>query len=85
MTPAEAEAMRSHVAYWTEQANLGKALVFGPVADPEGAFGIAVLVGETHEELREICEADPCIVSGLGFSYKLNVMPAHVLAPQIKL
>src|SRR5208283_3626666 len=37
MTPDEASIMQSHVAYWSDLLARGKAVVFGPVADPHGA------------------------------------------------
>ena len=36
MTEKEAEVMRAHVAYWTALAKKGTAIIFGPVADPDG-------------------------------------------------
>ena len=35
--------MQAHVAYCGELLRAGKALVFGPVADPAGAWGLGVL------------------------------------------
>jgi hypothetical protein len=33
MTPPEANAMKEHVAYWTDLLGKGKAIAFGPVMD----------------------------------------------------
>ena len=35
MSPAEAEVMQRHVAYWQDLMNRDVALAFGPVLDPE--------------------------------------------------
>ena len=35
--------MQAHVAYCGELLRAGKALVFGPVADPAGSWGLGVL------------------------------------------
>jgi hypothetical protein len=43
MTPQEAAIMQAHVAYCGELLRARKALVFGPVADPAGAWGLGVL------------------------------------------
>src|SRR6185295_8410074 len=43
MTDVEKTAMRAHVAYWTEIAKTGAAVVFGPVADPAGVWGLGIL------------------------------------------
>ena len=83
MTPTEATIMHAHVRYWQEQAAKRKVLVFGPVADPEGLFGIAVLAAEVGEDIGRLCKADPAIASAAGFTYKLHLMPQAVVAPQI--
>ena len=83
MTPDEARVMDEHALYWRRFAENGKVLVVGPVADPEGAFGIAIIVGEESEDLNPLCKADPAIKSGLGFSYKLHVMPKFILSSKV--
>jgi uncharacterized protein YciI len=83
MTPDEAQVMHEHALYWRQFAASGKVLVVGPVADPEGAFGIAIIVGEEGEDLGPLCKADPAIKSGLGFSYKLHLMPKFILSSKV--
>ena len=43
MSEAEAAIMGQHAAYWQGQTERGTAIVFGPVADPAGAWGLAVV------------------------------------------
>jgi len=83
MTPDEAKVMREHGGYWRQHVDAGKVLVVGPVADPEGAFGIAVIIAEEGEDVDVLCKDDPAIKSGLGFRYKLHVMPKHIVSPKI--
>ena len=85
MTPDEAKVMREHGGYWQQHVAAGKVLVVGPVADPEGAFGIAVIIAEEGEDVDVLCKDDPAIKSGLGFRYKLHVMPQHIVSPKISL
>jgi uncharacterized protein len=59
MTESERETMTAHVAYWTELAREGVAVVFGPVADPAGAYGIGVYRAESEEALSRLLDADP--------------------------
>jgi uncharacterized protein YciI len=80
MTRDEAQTMQSHANYWKELASKGRVLVFGPVADPEGIFGIAVIVAADGEEVVPFCTEDPAIKSGLGFTYKLHPMPQFGLS-----
>lgn len=74
MSAEEAEVMRAHAAYWTELRDEGKALVFGPVADPKGAWGLGVLRAPTEEAVHAMRDGDPAIKSGRGFRYELLPM-----------
>jgi hypothetical protein len=44
MTTAEAELIRAHANHWSELNRLGVAVVFGPVADPRGFRGLAMIL-----------------------------------------
>ena len=63
MTAAEREVMSGHVAYWTERAREGISIVFGPVADPSGVYGIGVHQVEDEAQMRQLLLDDPA--SGL--------------------
>ena len=51
--------MQRHVAYWTEKAQQGIALVFGPVLDPRGVYGIGVYEVDDLTQMRAMLAADP--------------------------
>ena len=59
MTLAERETMNRHVAYWTEKAAHGIAVVFGPVMDPHGVYGIGVYQANDETEMQELLNQDP--------------------------
>jgi uncharacterized protein YciI len=59
MTPEERTVMMQHIAYCTELMNKGKVVVFGPVTDPAGAYGMGVVEADTEEELINFMNADP--------------------------
>lgn len=59
MTPEERAIMNRHVAYWTEKAQQSIAIVFGPVLDPQGTFGIGVYKVQDEAEMRDLLEHDP--------------------------
>ncbi len=59
MTPEERDTMNKHIAYWTEEAKAGNALVFGPVADPKGVYGILIYEAATEAEIQEKLQRDP--------------------------
>jgi uncharacterized protein YndB with AHSA1/START domain len=75
MGPEEAQAMRQHVEYWKEQLRLGVAMVFGPVADPNGGWGVGIVEVGGAEELAALQQADPAIKSGIGLRYESLPMP----------
>jgi uncharacterized protein YndB with AHSA1/START domain len=74
MDAAEAEVMRQHAQYWRGLMDRGVAIVFGPVADPAGPWGLGVLRTSSEESLRELRDGDPAIRSGRGFRYETTPM-----------
>jgi hypothetical protein len=79
MTPAEGAAMQQHFAYWRERIAEGTALLVGPVMDPDGNHGIAILDVEDRAAASAICAADPILSGGLGFTCKLCDMPKALI------
>jgi len=79
MTPSEADVMRQHVAYWTSLAVRGIAIVFGPVADPSGGYGIGVIEAKDEAEMLALQADDPAIKAGIGHRYEIHLMPGIVL------
>ena len=75
ITADEGAAMERHFGYWHEQLSRGSILVFGPVADPQGAYGIAILNVANEAAAKAICAGDPAITANLGFTFDLYAMP----------
>jgi hypothetical protein len=80
ITQAEREAMTRHAAYWSGHAEAGTVIAFGPVMDPKGSWGMAVVETEP-ETAKSLTAADPVILAELGFSYDILPMPSLVLRP----
>ncbi len=59
MTAEERDIMNRHVAYWSEKAKDGISIVFGPVLDPNGVYGIGIHRVKDEAEMRELIEHDP--------------------------
>ena len=59
MTAEERQVMQQHVAYWTGLMQQGTAVVFGPVLDPAGVYGMGVVKTEGEPQLRELLDGDP--------------------------
>lgn len=65
MTETERNVMHEHVAYWTEQAERGTAIVFGPVLDPKVVYGILIAEVKDEAELRNLIANDPAVKAGI--------------------
>jgi uncharacterized protein YciI len=74
-TEVETAAMRAHVAHWTKAMEQGKAIVFGPVADPQGFWGVGIVQVENEAELEDLTANDPVILANLGFKQETYPMP----------
>lgn len=77
MTADERAMMTEHVAYWTAELKAGRAVVFGPVADPSGPWGLGVVRVTDEAELRELQANDPASRGGLRYE-TLPMMQAVV-------
>jgi uncharacterized protein YciI len=58
--------MAEHVAYWSRLTDDGTAIVFGPVQDPAGSWGLAVVEARDESEVRALGERDPAVTSSLA-------------------
>ena len=59
MTPEEQDAMARHAAYWRGLLDAGRVVVYGPVADPEGVWGLGVVRAGSQAEVVELGEQRP--------------------------
>lgn len=66
MTEAEKKIMTEHGAYFTDLMNRGIAIVFGPVFDPKGVWGLGIVEAENEDQVRILMADDPSIKSGLN-------------------
>jgi len=73
MTDEERNIMQKHVAYWKPYVDDGTVIVLGPVMDPKGGYGIAVVAIESEDQLKKILADDPA--NGLN-SYEVYPMRA---------
>src|SRR5271170_5684851 len=75
LTDVETKAMHEHIAHWNKAMEQGKAIVFGPVADPKGFWGVGIVQVEDEAELEDLTANDPVILAGLGFQQETYAMP----------
>ncbi|WP_198957226.1 YciI family protein [Mycobacterium lehmannii] len=74
MTPAEQQAMAAHQEYWEQLLAQGRVVVYGPVADPEGVWGLGVLRADDRAEVLAIAERDPSVTAGVNTFDVLEIM-----------
>ncbi|MBV9446061.1 MAG: hypothetical protein JO345_09230 [Streptosporangiaceae bacterium] len=80
MNEAEAAIMHQHIAYWTGVTGKGIAVVFGPVADPAGSWGLAAVEVESEQDVHRLGAEDPAITSGMA-TYTVYPMPGAISRP----
>jgi hypothetical protein len=78
MSPEERAMMGEHGASWRARMKDGMVLIFGPVADPAGGWGMGVIKCADEREARKFGAADPAILSGRGFRYEFLPMLAAI-------
>ena len=85
MTPDEALLMRAHREYWTPRVETGVVVAMGPVADPAGGYGVAIVEAASVASLEAMQGADPVIAAGRGFAYENLLMLAIAVRPSLPL
>ena len=56
--------MSRHAAYWQPLIDSGQMVVFGPVLDDTGSWGLGVVEAEDEDELRTYAAGDPVVTTG---------------------
>jgi uncharacterized protein YciI len=64
MTDEERGIMGQHAAYWKPYVDSEQMVVFGPVLDDIGSWGLGVVEAEDEDELRAFAAGDPAVTSG---------------------
>ena len=79
MDDDEQELMRQHASYVQECFNEGFVLAYGPVHEPDGSFGLALLEVNDHAEAVRFGDNDPTVLAGLN---RYTIAPMHIAAAQ---
>jgi len=64
MTDEEKRIMQEHITYWNDLLAKGIAIVFGPVFEPSGVFGIGIVTVKDEQSLQDIEANDPALKAG---------------------
>jgi len=78
ITAEETALMQAHGKYWRGKLSEGKIVAFGPVADPNGSWGVGLLRVSDAAEVDSLTANDPVMLSGTGFAYEVMPMPQAV-------
>jgi uncharacterized protein YciI len=76
----EKAMMQEHFLYWKGRQEQGEVVVFGPVLDPKGPYGMGVIAAEDEAGARAFAAGDPAIKANVGFTCEINPMRAVMRA-----
>ena len=76
MTDEERSIMQTHSQYWRGWQARGVVVVFGPVADPNGVFGMGVVGVEDESVLQGMIAGDPA-----GALSRIEYFPMKAVLP----
>ncbi len=74
----EKSVMQQHMQFWVELTDKRNSIVYGPVFDPQGVFGMAVIEVDNEEEADIIAKNDPAVSSEVC-SYELIPMQVGMI------
>jgi uncharacterized protein YciI len=81
MSEDERAIMRRHAAYWQPLVESGQMVVFGPVLDSSGSWGLGVVQADDEDELRAFAAGDPVVTTGTA-EIELGKMLAGFVRPR---
>ena len=81
MTDEEREIMGRHAAHWQPFIDSGQMVIFGPVLDRTGSWGLGVIEADDEDELRAFAAGDPVVTTGTA-KIELGKMLAGFVRPQ---
>ncbi len=76
MTDDERTIMNEHGLYWRSKMAKGLVVVFGPVLDPKGVYGLGIISAENDEQVHAFMAADPAV--------RLNTYEFHQILAVVK-
>jgi uncharacterized protein len=66
MSDEERDVMGRHAAHWQPLIDEGRMVVFGPVLDGTGSWGLGVVEADDEADLRAHADRDPAVTEGIG-------------------
>jgi uncharacterized protein YciI len=81
MTDEEREVMGRHAVHWQPYIESGQMVIFGPVLDSTGSWGLGVVQSDDEHELRDHAARDPVVTTGTA-RIELGKMLQGFVRPQ---
>ena len=75
ITAEERSIMNKHIVYWREKMDKGMVIVFGPVFDPKGGYGMGIIEADSEDDAKDFAEGNPAGLAGL-VTYEIYPMKA---------
>ena len=72
--------MGRHAAYWQPYIDSGQMVVFGPVLEATGSWGLGVVEADDEEKLRAFAAGDPVVTTGTA-AMEVGRMPQGFVRP----
>jgi uncharacterized protein YndB with AHSA1/START domain len=79
MNEHERRVMMEHVVYWQGHTNANVVIAYGPVADPNGGWGVAIVEVADRARVEKLTSEDPVMLQKLGARYEIFPMPRVVV------
>jgi uncharacterized protein len=81
LSDEEREIMGRHSQHWQPLVESGQMVVFGPILDSTGSWGLAVVESDDEDQLRKHAANDPVVTTGTG-ELELGRMLAGFVRPR---
>jgi uncharacterized protein YciI len=78
MRDEEKAIMSRHAVYWGRLVEDGDVVVYGPVVDSTGSWGLSVIRADGEDDARALALADPAVSSGMA-TFEIGTMLVAVL------
>ena len=76
MNDQEKAMMQEHFLYWKAGQDRGEVIVFGPVLDPKGPYGMGIVSAADEAGARAFAARDPAMQANVGFACEICPMRA---------
>ena len=80
MTEEEREIMGRHGAHWQPYIDSGQMVVFGPVLEENGSWGLGVVETDDEGALRAFAASDPVVTTETA-RMEIGRMPSGFIRP----